>query len=229
MLKASKKMLLLLICIYLLQIHAQGQNGSDTITISGKVEVITDSSGLFYSPPNLVQDDPYALPGASVVVMDLDSTVVTYAVTDQANGTFKLTGLTVDEYILKTIYVGYEDSYNRLTIDTNDSLFLELKLGHIYIPSSLPFHEATAADDLNNGIVQFKIWGELIGGTHRLEDPELQEDFNFEVVRVYEDYADVYKQQWEKLRQATIRYNLTVDNYLSKRYTEEWESLRGIW
>jgi len=227
--KILKKILLLLICIFLLQIHVNGQVVSDAIALSGKVEVITDSSGLFYSPPNLIKNDPYALPGATVVVLDSDSTVVTYADTNQTSGTFKVDELADGEYILKTSHVGYEDSYDKLIFRNNDFPSLEVKLGHIYKASELPFYEFTAENDLKNGIVQFKIWGELIGGTHRLEDQNLQKKFNFEVVRVYEVYADVYKQQWEKLRQATIRYNIVVDDYLSKKYPQEWKSLHGIW
>lgn len=215
--------------MHLLLIHAFGQDDSDSITLSGRVEVVVDSSGLFYSPQNSIENDPYALPGATVVVMDLDSIVITGAVANQTSGTFEIKGLTDGEYILKTSYIGFEDRYDSLTIGDNSSPFLEITLGNIYHTRELPFHETHAKHDLKNSKVQFKIWGKLIGGPHPLEDQNLQEKFGFNVVQLREKYVGADQQQWEKLRQATIRYNIVVDEYLSKKYPEEWKSLHGIW
>ena len=215
--------------MHLLQVHAFGQDNSDSITLSGKVEAIVDSSGLFYSPQNSIKNDPYALPGATVVVMDLDSTVITGAVANRTSGTFEIEGLSDREYILKTSYIGFEDRYDSLKIGNNSSPFLEITLGNIYHTSELPFHETQAEHDIKNDKIQFKIWGELIGGPHPLEDQNLQENFGFKVVQLREKYVDADQQQWEKLRQATIRYNIVVDEYLSKKYPEEWKSLHGIW
>lgn len=224
-----KNCFLLFFCMLLIHVHANGQNVSNTKTISGKVEVIVDSSGLFYSPQNSIKNDPYALPGAIVVVMDLDSTVITGAVANRISGTFEIEGLNDGEYILKTSYIGFEDRYDSLTIRNNSPPFLKITLGNIYHTAELPFHETQAEHDLKNGRVQFKIWGELFGGPHPLEDQNLQEKFGFNVVQLGEKYVDVDQQQWEKLRQATIRYNIVVDKYLSEKYPEEWKSLRGTW
>lgn len=229
MLTIIRNWFLLLFCMLLIHVHANGQNISNTKTISGKVEVIADSTGLFYSPPNAIENDPFARPGATVIIMDLDSTIVTGSTTNQKNGRFEIKGITLGDYILKTSYIGYEDNYQSLTIGNNDPSFLEITLGNIYCTSELPFHEKQAEDDLNEGIVQFKIWGELIGGPHPLENQNLQEKFGFHVVQLREKYVDVDQQQWEKLRQATIRYNIVVDEYLSEKYPEEWKSLHGIW
>lgn len=89
--------------MHLHQVHAFGQDESDLITLSGKVGVIVDSSGLFFTPQNSIENDPYAIPGATVVVMDLDSTVITGAVANQTPGIFKIERLTDSEYIFKNI------------------------------------------------------------------------------------------------------------------------------
>lgn len=44
--------------MHLLPVVAFGQDNPDSITISGKVEVVVDTSGLFYSPPNPNKNDP---------------------------------------------------------------------------------------------------------------------------------------------------------------------------
>jgi len=225
MLRIIRSGTLLSICLILFQHHAIGQDVSNTITLSGKVEVIEDSSGLFYSPPNSIEDDPAALPGAIVVIMELDSTIVAGAVTNQEKGTFEIEGLTHGDYILKTSSVGYENRFESLVIESNKPPFLEITLGNIYQASDLPFHETQAEKDLKDGIIQFKIWARIIGGPHRLEDQKLQDEFGFDVVHVYERFADVYDQKWEKFRQASIRYNIVVDEYLSKKYPKQWKNL----
>lgn len=173
---------MLFFCMLLIHVHAFGQDVSNKITISGKVEVIVDSTGLFYSPPNLIENHPYALPGATVAVMDLDSTIITGAATSPRTGIFEIEGISSGDYLLKTSYIGFEDRYDSLKIGDTSPPFFEITLGNIYRASSLPFHETQAKHDLSNGKVQFKIWGELIGGPHPLEDQNLQEKFGFKVV-----------------------------------------------
>ena len=220
---------LLFFCMLLIHVHAFGQDVSNKINVSGKVEVIADTTGLFYSPQNSIENDPYALPGATVVVMDLDSTIVSGSVTSQKTGIFEIEGISPGDYLLKTSYIGFEDRYDSLKIGNTSPPFLEITLGNIYPASNLPFHETQAEQDLSNGKVQFKIWGELIGGPHPLKDQNLQDKFGFNVVQLREKYVDVDQQQWEKLRQATIRYKIVVDEYFSEKYPEEWKSLHGIW
>jgi len=215
----------------LIQLQAMGQNTLNSVTLTGKVEAVVDTSGLFYSPPNKIKNDPYALPGATVVVMDLDSTIITGSVTDQKTATFKIEGLTPGNYLLRTSFITYETRYESLTIDSKDPQFVEIVLGNIYPPSDLPFNETHAINDLNQGVVQLKIWGQVIGGDgkHAFEDSERQEKFGYDIVHVYKKYADIYDQQWEKLRQATIRYNKVVDEYLSDEYGEKWDGLSRYW
>ena len=231
MARVTQYSLLLSCCMILIQLQAMGQNTLNSVTLTGKVEAVVDTSSLFYSPPNKIKNDPYALPGATVVVMDLDSTIITGSVTDQKTATFKIEGLTPGNYLLRTSFITYETRYESLTIDSKDPQFVEIVLGNIYPPSDLPFNETHAINDLNQGVVQLKIWGQVIGGDgkHAFEDSERQEKFGYDIVHVYKKYADIYDQQWEKLRQATIRYNKVVDEYLSDEYGEKWDGLSRYW
>ena len=231
MARVTQYSLLLSCCMILIQLQAMGQNTLNSVTLTGKVEAVVDTSGLFYSPPNKIKNDPYALPGATVVVMDLDSTIITGSVTDQKTATFKIEGLTPGNYLLRTSFITYETRYESLTIDSKDPQFVEIVLGNIYPPSDLPFNETHAINDLNQGVVQLKIWGQVIGGDgkHAFEDSERQEKFGYDIAHVYKKYADNYDQQWEKLRQATIRYNKVVDEYLSDEYGEKWDGLSRYW
>lgn len=163
--------------------------------------------------------------------MDLDSTVSEGAIVKRFSGTFEIEieGMDDGEYILKASHIGFEDRYHVLTIENGIAPFLEITLGNIYHSSELPFHEVQAEHDLKRGVVQFKLWGMIVGGPDPLEDQELQEKYGFNVVHLYEKYPDASLQQGEKLRQDAIRYNIVVDSYLLEEYPGEWTSVHGIW
>lgn len=220
---------LLLVVMISVQGQASGQDVSASVKIFGKVVVVADSSGLFFFPPNLVENDPYALPGANVILLDMDSTMIMGAVTGQRTGLFELTEIPPGDYMLKTSYIGYPDKLESIKIDNTTPTYLEITLGEIYSDSELPFHEAHARDDLSKGIVQFKRWGDYVGGPHPLEDKALQEKFGFTVDDLNQRYDEVDPQLWDKLRQASIRYNRIVNEYLTVKYPNEWESLHRIW
>jgi hypothetical protein len=69
----------------------------------------------------------------------------------------------------------------------------------------------------------------VISSHDPLEDKALQEKFGFTVDDLSEQFDDVDTRLWDKLRQASIRYNRIVNDYLTEKYPNVWKSLERIW
>ena len=77
----------------------------------------------------VVDNEGEPLPGATVVVMQTDSSQVTGQSTKN-DGTFSIAGIKVGEYILRTSYVGYKTVFQRLTLTKQNKRML---LGEIVL------------------------------------------------------------------------------------------------
>ena len=63
----------------------------------------------------VVDNEGEPLPGATVVVMQTDSSQVTGQSTKN-DGTFSIAGIKVGEHLVRTSYVGYKTVFQRLTL-----------------------------------------------------------------------------------------------------------------
>jgi hypothetical protein len=71
----------------------------------------------------VTKTDPLGLPGANVVALSsADSTLVKGTTTDN-DGNFAITGLSAANYILRVSFIGYQDSFNNVTL-SNQSVDL---------------------------------------------------------------------------------------------------------
>lgn len=77
----------------------------------------------------IVDSEGEPLPGATVVVMQPDSSQVTGQST-KTDGTFSITGIKVGEYILRASYVGYKTVFQNLTLSKQNKRML---LGEIVL------------------------------------------------------------------------------------------------
>ena len=80
----------------------------------------------------VVDSDGEPLPGATVVVMKLDSTQVTGQSTKE-DGTFSVSGFQVGDYLLRVSYVGYKTSWRTLNL-TKHKLLCHLTLKALTLP-----------------------------------------------------------------------------------------------
>ena len=77
----------------------------------------------------VVDNEGEPLPGATVVVMQLDSTQVTGQST-KTDGTFSLSGFKVGDYLLRTSYIGYKTDWRKLNLTKQNRRML---LGQIVL------------------------------------------------------------------------------------------------
>lgn len=212
-------------------LQVSAQNPDTRASLTGLVEVIKDSTNLFFPAPNFIESNPYALPGATVILMRPDSTYVAGSAADRENSRFEIIGIQSGTYILEANYIGYETTTFPIRLHPGEKWYKNVELGHIYSPEHLPFGAEEALNDIKNGTVEIRIMptvGCFFG------DPELQDKFN-ELERqlrkkygfTEQDVGDLFKTQynnnWEKLRQAIIRYNNIVEQHLAKINGANWQ------
>lgn len=197
-------------------------------SIFGVVRVFEDSTHQFFSPPGSIDNDPWALPGTMITLMDMDSIVVTGTSANQNTAEFELNGLKPAQYIIKTSYIGYEDFESVISLKKGQRLSLDITISQIYPAEELPFGVNEALMDIQEGIVEFLDPYFTIGCDYETDEIteeiklmklELQNRYGFSERSITDEYT---VHNWEKVRQASIRYNQIVEKHLEEINGKNW-------
>src|SRR5699024_3012954 len=230
--KSTIKLLVFALAIGFIPISGLSQEVDSLASITGVVEVIEDSTNLFFSPPNVIKDYPHALPSTNITLLRSDSTVVTGTSSGHKKEQYKIKDIKPGNYIIKAMYVGYESQLYSIHLDHGEKLEKDIVLGHIYSSEKLTFGSSEAKEDIRNGIVEirtlptvgccFMCDEEIIEKREELAK-QLRKKYGFTKRNVADEFEEEYKENWEKLRQAIIRYNTTVKNYIAQKNGANWE------
>ena len=203
------------------------QHCEHSASITGTVEVIEDSTNLFFFPPNAVENNPQALPNVNITLMRADSTIVAGTVSNPKRGNYTIDGIKPGDYILKAMYVGFESESLSIHLDEGEQLEKDIILGHIYAPEELPFGSDEAVEDIKNGIIEIRTLptvGCFMCDGEALElAKKIRKKYGFTKRNVADQFKKAYENNWEKLRQAIIRYNATVKKHLANINGADWK------
>ncbi|HET8864712.1 MAG TPA: carboxypeptidase-like regulatory domain-containing protein [Gracilimonas sp.] len=214
----------------LMPFKTHSQSIEKKASITGFVQVIEDSTNLFIFAPKLIEHDPLSLPGAVVIVMDQDSSIIAGTSTSQDSARYIITGLNPGNYIIEVTHIAYEPETVNIQLSKGEKLNKDFQLGHIYDPEELPFGAKEAKKDIEKGLVEFKdnsitIW-EIFDreALKRLKarEAEIRKKYGFSTKKVTTNYKELNPSQRSKLGQAIIRYNQEVEKYLEKINGEDW-------
>lgn len=224
-------MLRLLLIVLFMPLASASAQKKDTVksVIEGIVRVAEDTTGLFYSPPKDVENDPWALPNVNVTILNpADSSVVAGAATND-KGHFTITGIPEGSYILRAMYVGYETTSTPITINAGDTLRKDIVLGKVYSPEELPFGAEEARKDfmVNNVALLEMDWITLWHVPKKIIKKikkcrkKFRRTYGFTLRNIQDEFI-TKGWEWHKIRQAVIRYNETMKKLLKKRNGSNW-------
>lgn len=218
--------------IILVPILGLSQESERLASISGIVEVINDSTNLFFSPPSVIDDYPHALPSTTIALLRSDSTVVIGTVSGHERGEYEIKDIKPGSYIIKAMYIGYETQIFSIEIYEGERLEKDIIVGQIYSPHQLPFGSNEAREDIKNGIIEIRnlptVGCCIMCDEQTVQQKEelakqLKQKYGFTERNVGNQFKEEYENNWEMLRQAIIRYNTTVHKHLAKINGDDWQ------
>ena len=229
---SRNKLLIFSLAIVLIPISVLSQKGDSLATITGTVEVVKDSTDLFFSPPNVIENYPHALPSTNITLMRSDSTFVTGATSGYKRGQYKIKNIKPGNYIIKAMYVGYGSKSEAIQLTAGQNLKKDIELGHIFETQKLPFGAAEARKDIQNGVVEIRTYP-TVGCCFMCDEEiikkkediakELRKRYGFTRRSIEEIFDQEYDSISEKLRQAIIRYNTVVKQHLAEINGADWQ------
>lgn len=188
-------------CFLLENLYSQPKPLRENSTVTGIVYSVFDSTKI--------------LPGANVILYKHD-TFYAGAAADK-NGKYILSEIPNGKYSLQGSFMGYENMRIDISIETSDTMHLDIAIGKILPISELPFSEYDARKDIANGKVKLLTYGLQILNTDKIEKKleKLRQKYGFNERNLGDDINP-------KLIQAIERYNKEVRVYLENRNGSDW-------